>query len=123
MRPLHTILMGDYRKLEVWKSACEISDRIDDLFETLPRRAKANIGDQLTRAAMSIHLNIAEGCGLNTDAQLAKHVRQALGSANEVQDALAKLARRQLLPPQHESLTPDVEILRKRLGALLGRLE
>ena len=115
--------MGDYRKLEVWKLACEISDRIDDLFEMLPRRVKANIGDQLTRAATSIHLNIAEGCGLNSDAQLAKYVRQAIGSANEVQDGLAKLERRKLLPEQHRDLIPDVELLRKRLGALLKRLQ
>jgi four helix bundle protein len=115
--------MGDYRKLEVWKMACDVSDRVDDLVETLPRRVKAALGDQVARAATGIHLNIAEGCGLNTDAQLAKYVRQALGSANEVEDALAKLQRRKLLPPKHQDLIPDAEILRKRLGALLKRLE
>ena len=115
--------MGDYRKLEVWKLACDISDRIDDLYEMLPRRIKANLGDQLSRAATSVHLNIAEGCGLNTDAQLAKYVRQAIGSANEVQDGLAKLERRKLLPPEHQTLVPDVELLRKKLGAFLKRLE
>ena len=115
--------MGDYRKLEVYKLACDISDRIDDLYETLPRRVKSNLCDQLTRAATSIHLNIAEGCGLNTDAQLAKYIRQAIGSANEVQDGLAKLERRKLLPPEHQDLIRDIEILRKKLGALLKRLQ
>ena len=117
--------MGDYRKLEVWKMACDVSDRIDDLVDKLPRRVrlKGALGDQVSRAAMSIHLNIAEGCGLNSDAQLAKYVRQALGSMNEVEDALAKLQRRRLLPPKHQDLVPDAEILRKRLGAFLRRLE
>ncbi len=115
--------MGDYRKLEVWKMACDVSDRVDDLVDTLPRRVKLALGDQIGRAAMSVHLNIAEGCGLNTDAQLAKYVRQALGSASEVEDALAKLQRRKLVPAKHQDLIPDSEILRKRLGAFLKRLE
>ena len=76
---LPTNSMGDYRKLEVWKLASSLADRVDSIVENLPRRIQADLGDQLARAAESIHLNIAEGCGLNSDAQLTKHVRDTDG--------------------------------------------
>jgi four helix bundle protein len=114
--------MGDYRKLEVWRLACELSDEMEELFAELPARVQRGLGDQLVRAAESIHLNIAEGCGLNTDPQLKKHVRQALGSANEVEDGLAKLKRRRLLKPQRQHLLDDTTVLRRKLGAFLKRL-
>ena len=114
--------MGDYRKLEVWRLACALSDEVEDLFAELPTRIQRGLGDQIVRAAESIHLNIAEGCGLNTDPQLAKHVRQALGSANELEDGLAKLNRRRLLSAQRQHLLDDATVLRRKLGAFLKRL-
>ena len=114
--------MGDHRKLEVWRLACALSDNIDTLVETLPRRVQKGLGDQLCRAAESIHMNIAEGRGLNSDPQLAKHVRIALGSANEFEDGLMKLDRRGLLPRDKRSLIDDATLLRRKLGAFLKKL-
>ena len=39
---------------------------------------------QSRRAAVSISANIAEGCGKNSDAGLARHGRTSLGSASEL---------------------------------------
>ncbi len=114
--------MGDYRKLEVWKLACNVADRVDALVAVLPRRTRIVLGDQLLRSADSVHLNIAEGCGLNSDRQLAKHTRVALGSANEVEDAIDRLNRRGLLPDKHADLLTDTSVLRRRLGAFLRTL-
>ena len=114
--------MGDHRKLDVWKLGCILSDRVDVVVAGLPARVRVGLGDQLSRAAESIHLNIAEGCGLNSDPQLAKHVRQSLGSANEVEDALARLHQRGLLKPQDHDLLNDATVLRRKLGAFLKTL-
>lgn len=114
--------MGDYRKLEVWKLGCIIADRVHSMVEGLPRREQAQIGDQLVRAADSIPANIAEGCGLNTDAQLTKHTRIALGSANELEDGLERLNRRRLVRSEHQDLLTDVPVLRRKLGAFLKTL-
>ncbi len=114
--------MGDYRKLEVWKLAVSVSDRVDALVRRLGHRDRTGLGDQLVRAAESIHLNLAEGCGLNSDTQLARHVRIALGSANELEDGLGKLDRRRLLRPDDATLLSDATVLRRRLGALLRRV-
>ena len=114
--------MGDYRKLRVWQLASSISDRVNHLFEQLPPRVQKGLGDQLVRAADSIHLNISEGCGLNSDAQLARCTRMALGEANELEDGLARLEARSLIPQEHATLPADATVLRKQLGAFLKRL-
>jgi len=62
----------DYHKLEVWALACELSDRVVLLVDQLGNRIRASKADQLLRAADAIHENIAEGCGFNSDPQLAK---------------------------------------------------
>src|SRR5690349_19845754 len=115
--------MGDYRKLEVWKLACDIADRVHALYLELPPRVQRGLGDQITRAADSIHLNISEGSGFNSDAQFAKHIRISLCSANEVEDGLTRLQKRGQLPEHHFDLIADTTVLRKKLGALLRTLE
>jgi four helix bundle protein len=114
--------VGDYRKLEVWKLACSVADRMDALYKTLPRRVQEKLGDQLVRAAESIHLNLAEGCGLNSDSQLKRHTRISLGSANELEDGLERLDRRGHVREEFRDLLTDAHILRRRLGAFLKRL-
>src|SRR5262249_36179473 len=103
--------MGDYRKLEVWSLACSLSDRINAMVDSLPPRQRKILGEQLDRAADSIHMNISEGCGLNSDPQFAKHVRIALGSANEVEDGIERLNHRRALPTSHQNLLADATVL------------
>src|SRR5206468_2139740 len=110
--------MGDYRKLEVWKLACNLSDEVEVFVDSLPSRIRARHADQLCRAANSIHENIAEGCGLNSDRQLAKYLRQALGSANETEDELLAMERRGHLNGAHLSMLDDI----RRICAMLAGL-
>src|SRR5262245_59795013 len=91
-KPSRKSTVGDHRKLEIYNLACELSDRVDELVGHLPPKVQTRLGDELLRAAESIHLNIAEGCGFNSDALLKKHIKYAIASANEVEDALAKAA-------------------------------
>jgi four helix bundle protein len=114
--------MGDHRKLEVWHLACAQADRCDAVVAYLPQRVRKNLGDQLARSSDSIHLLIAEGCGLNSDRQLIAFVRRALGSTNEVEDALERLMKRQLLKPADHDLLPNAVTLRNKLGSLLKKL-
>ena len=86
------------------------------------RAVSKNLGDQLVRAAESVHLNISEGCGLNADSQLRRHVRISLGSANELEDGLERLDHRGHVPEEFRDLLIDAPILRRRLGAFLKRL-
>ncbi len=49
----------------------------------LPKEEKYELASQLQRAALSVPLNIAEGCGRYTDKDFAHFLDNALGSLNE----------------------------------------
>jgi len=115
--------MPDYHKLEVWVLACEISDRVVELVDTLGKRLRPHKADQLLRAADAIHENIAEGCGFNSDPQLAKYLRQARGSADELQDELETLVRRRLILPGFEDVLPATQVLCRKLSRFIDTVE
>lgn len=48
-----------FEQLDVWERALEYIDQIHDIAEHLPKHERYNLGDQMTRAANSIALNIA----------------------------------------------------------------
>jgi four helix bundle protein len=115
--------MPDYHKLEVWTLACELSDRVVLLVDKLGKRLRPSKADQLLRAADSIHENIAEGCGFNSDPQLAKYLRQARGSADELQDELETLARRGLLLTGFDDVLPSTQTLCRKLSRFIDTVE
>ena len=76
--------MGDFRKLAVWKKAHELALDVYKETSTWPKQELYGLTSQSRRAALSIPANIAEGCGKNSDAELARHARGSLGSASEL---------------------------------------
>ena len=115
--------MPDYHKLEVWTLACELSDRVVLLVDKLGNKLRPSKVDQLLRAADAIHENIAEGCGFNSDPQLAKYLRQARGSADELQDELETIIRRGLMFPGFEDLLPANQVLCRKLSRFIDTVE
>jgi four helix bundle protein len=95
-----------------------MSMRVQELIKHLPAAERRLIGDQVSRAADSVRFNIVEGCGLNTDPQLARHLLQSLGSVSEVEDQLEALKERGLLREEDEDLLPEVGEIRAMLAAL-----
>ena len=122
-RRIPLLAMPDYHKLEVWVLACELSDRIDRLVRDLSSQIREHTADQLCRAADAIHENIAEGCGFNSDAQLAKYLRQARGSGDEVQDQLETLARRGLVLDGFEDVLPKSQVLCRKLARFIEAVD
>jgi len=76
--------MGDFTKIAVWKKAHELTLRIYRRTARWPHHELFGLTSQTRRAAASIAANIAEGCGRNSDAELARYARTSLGSANEL---------------------------------------
>lgn len=76
--------MGDFMKLFVWQKAHELTLRIYRETSHWPKQELYGLTSQSRRAAVSIAANIAEGCGKNSDAELAKHARLSMGSGSEL---------------------------------------
>lgn len=77
--------MGDYRKLDVWNRAHQLVLAVYRATASFPDREQDGLVSQMRRAAFSIPVNIAEGCGRNADSELCRSLRIALGSAAELE--------------------------------------
>lgn len=80
--------MRDFRKLEIWKIGIELVKQIYPLSDKLPSEEKFGLRSQLTRAAVSIPSNIAEGCSRNSEIEFKRFLEIAMGSLFEVQTQL-----------------------------------
>ena len=76
--------MGDFTKLAVWRKAHDVALKVYRETVRWPRHELYSLTSQARRAAVSIPANISEGCGKNSDAELARHARTSLGSASEL---------------------------------------
>jgi four helix bundle protein len=78
---------------------------------------------QLRRAASSIPANIAEGCGRDGDAELARFMQIAMGSASELEYHILLAGDLNLFQSQEsERLTKQVTEVKRMLAALIGKL-
>ncbi len=80
--------MRNYEELEVWQKAHALTIHLYRVTEAFPRSELFGLTSQIRRAAGSIGANLAEGCGRCSDAELARHVQIAMGSASELQNHL-----------------------------------
>jgi four helix bundle protein len=69
-----------FEKLEVWKLAIEYIDICYSIAEKLPEKERYNLSSQLSRAAVSVALNIAEGSTGQSDPEQNRFLSMALRS-------------------------------------------
>ncbi len=77
--------MKDFRQLKVWEKAHGLALAIYKATERFPKQEMYALTSQIQRAAVSIPSNTAEGCGKNTDAELARYFQIAMGSSSELE--------------------------------------
>ena len=77
--------MRNFRKLDVWKKAHELTLDVYRATAAFPSSERFGLTSQLQRAAASIGANIAEGCGRQTDGDYKRFIEIASGSACEVE--------------------------------------
>lgn len=76
--------MRDYKKLDVWKKSHELYMHVKKhIAAKLPKEERYELTSQMLRAALSVPLNIVEGCGRYTDKDFARFLDNSLGSINE----------------------------------------
>jgi four helix bundle protein len=77
--------LKDFRKLEIWQKSYQLTLEIYKVTKTFPKDEMFGLTSQMRRAAVSIPSNIAEGCGRDGDAELARFLSIAMGSASELE--------------------------------------
>ena len=115
--------MKDFRQLEVWRFAQELAVGIYRLTAPFPKEERYGLTDQIRRAAVSIPTNLAEGCGRDGDADFARFVPIAFGSACEV-ESLLELCRELgfLNATDYELTQAKLVSVKRMLSGLLKKL-
>ena len=80
--------MRNHEELEVWQRAHALTIKLYRMTESFPRSELFGLTSQTRRAAGSIGANLAEGCGRWGEAELARFLQIAMGSASELQNHL-----------------------------------
>jgi four helix bundle protein len=76
--------MHNYNNLQIWQQAMDLVEDIYKLTASFPIEEKFGLVSQMTRAAVSIPSNIAEGAGRNSDKDFAHFISIAIGSLYEL---------------------------------------
>lgn len=80
--------MRDFHNYKVWEKGHQFALSIYKKTKSFPKDELFGITSQLRRAATSIPINIAEGCGRRSDTEFAHFLNIAAGSASEVEEEL-----------------------------------
>jgi four helix bundle protein len=113
-----------FEKLEVYRQSLSFVGKIDELVSSLKGKVSYPILDQLTRATISIPLNIAEGNGRKYTKEKLQFLRVARGSIFESVAILQILiSRHHISSENYESLYDDLEIQIKMLTNLAKFLD
>ena len=115
--------MKDFRQLKVWEKAHQLALAIYKATKEFPKEELYGLTSQIRRASMSIPTNIAEGCGRNTDAEFARFLQIAMGSASETEYQLLLSHDLGFLnKEQYDLLNTDVTEVKRMLASLLKTL-
>ncbi len=77
--------MQDFRNLQVWTKAHDMTLHAYRSTKSFPKEEMFGLTSQIRRACASIGANIAEGCGRKGNPELGRFLQIAMGSASEVE--------------------------------------
>ena len=83
-----------YAELIVWKKSMDLVDKIYALTTSFPKEERFGLWSQMTRAAVSVPSNIAEGSGRATQREFLRFLSIARGSLYELATHLEIAERR-----------------------------
>ena len=108
--------MKDFKKLMVWQIGMEIVDKVYDIVPQLPSDEKYGMRSQMTRSAISIPGNIAEGSAKTSEKDYKRYMEISLGSSFELETHLLVVQRRKWV---EEKLIADLLVMVNREQKML----
>ena len=115
--------MQDFRKLNVWRKAHQLTLAVYEATRKFPDDERYGLTGQMRRCAASVPTNIAEGCGRSTSGDFARFLDIASGSASELEYHL--LLARDLAyidNSTHERLTAETIEVKQMLASLTRKV-
>ena len=81
------LAMRNFKQLKIWQKGFSIAVRAINLTQSFPTQEKFGLSSQITRSAVSIPSNIAEGSSRTSDKDYSRFI-EILGSSFELETQL-----------------------------------
>lgn len=115
--------MHNFRRLQVWQRARELTVQLDPLLRRFPRGDHGVLASQLRRAALSIPANISEGCGKSSRKETIRFFQMAYSSATETENHLVIAGDLRYFPVRtREELIGKIQSIQRMLLSLMEKL-
>ena len=116
--------MINFKELIIWQKGLEISIAIYKLTSTFPASEKFGLISQMTRCAVSIASNIAEGSSRKSEKDYHRYIEIALGSCFELETQLTIAKGINLITnEQYLSLSGKITEEQKMLSSFMHTLK
>ncbi|WP_456379339.1 four helix bundle protein [Lutibacter sp.] len=115
--------MRNFREYDVWIDGMKMVNDIYEIVEEFPKDERFTLISQMTRSAVSIPSNIAEGASRSSEKDFGRFLEISLGSAFELETQV-RIAERRKYIKDKKSLDVIEELisLQKRISALRKKI-
>jgi len=115
--------MRNFRNYDVWIDGMTLVNTIYDIVHEFPNDERFGLVSQMTRSAISIPSNIAEGAARNSEKDFGRFLEISLGSAFELETQVLIAEKRKYIKRNDSVETIEKLIsLQKRISALRKRV-
>ena len=115
--------MRDFRSLKVWEKSHLLTLQIYKMTKMFPREEMYGLTSQIRRSCASIPANIAEGCGTDSDAEMARYLRIAMASASELEYHILLAHDLELITTaNYNTVNDEVTQIKRMLTPFIRRL-
>jgi four helix bundle protein len=116
--------MRNFRDLKVWEKGHRMTLAVYKATATFPHDELYGLTNQMRRSSVSVPANIAEGCGRGSDADLARFLQMAAGSASEPEYHILLANELGLMEDrEYERLTGEVTEVKRMLTSFIQKLK
>ncbi len=115
--------MKNYKNFQVWQKSHQLTLDVYKVVRNFHKEEMFGLTSQMKRASSSIPMNIAEGCGRNSDRDFARFLIISFGSANELEyQIILSIDLNFISFEQGQILLIQIEEIKKMLNGLITRL-
>ena len=116
--------MKDFKELKVWQRSHQITLKIYKITANFPKEELYGLVSQMRRSSSSIPTNIAEGCGRDSDADFARFLQIAMGSASELEYQLLLSVDLDFITQEaYQAINPELIETKRMLNSFLQKLK
>jgi four helix bundle protein len=116
-------MIKSFKDLKIWQRSMDLCENIYNLLESFPSPEKYGLVSQISRTAVSIPSNIAEGHERSGSKDFLRFLSIALGSLAELETQLLIAKRLKFLKEENESLFNEIYEIGKMINALNNKLK